>query len=225
LNKLHTHVRDIALARNLNFTFYRFLHILDRRISLPNEVFIGDHSLFSELLLEQFLITSQHRGFIDIGAKVGLWTSQLAKRCSEVHAFETHPQSYAILKRNTKKHNHVTLYRCALGEENGLKDFFVHTQPSRNSFVIKSEDYIGTIKVPIRTLDSFNFNNVDLIKIDTEGYELPILKGGQQTIRREKPQLYIEIHLPEQITRIGQLLQEWGYSYVIYNLKIDYNQC
>ena len=44
----------------------------------------------------------------------------------------------------------------------------------------------------MKTLDSFNFTNVDLIKIDVEGYENDILQGALHTIQYNKPVLVIE---------------------------------
>ena len=157
--------------------------------------------------------------FVDVGAKYGVWTLRLAKRFSQVHAFEPNPESFSLLERNTNRLKNINLYACALGEESGLTDFYIHERPGYSSFVIKYEDHIRTITVPVRTLDSFCFRNVGLIKIDTEGYELPVLKGGKDTIGREKPQLYIELHVLQQKSLIFKLLKEFGYTYSTYYLR------
>jgi len=44
----------------------------------------------------------------------------------------------------------------------------------------------------MKTLDSFAFDSVDIIKIDAEGYELPVLQGAKKTILRNKPWIQIE---------------------------------
>ena len=44
----------------------------------------------------------------------------------------------------------------------------------------------------MKTLDSFGFEAVDFIKIDVEGYELPMIRGGEQTIKACKPNIVIE---------------------------------
>jgi methyltransferase, FkbM family len=49
-----------------------------------------------------------------------------------------------------------------------------------------------TIQVPVRTLDSFNLDNVGLIKIDVEGNELKTLQGAEQTIKNSMPFVYFE---------------------------------
>ncbi|RWD13572.1 MAG: FkbM family methyltransferase, partial [Mesorhizobium sp.] len=43
-----------------------------------------------------------------------------------------------------------------------------------------------------RMLDSFGLAGIDFLKIDVEGFEKPILEGGEQTIRRERPVIIIE---------------------------------
>ena len=44
----------------------------------------------------------------------------------------------------------------------------------------------------MKTLDSFAFDSVDIIKIDAEGYELPVLQGAKETISRNRPWIQVE---------------------------------
>ena len=56
---------------------------------------------------------------------------------------------------------------------------------------------INPIEVEIDTLDNIFYNNninVDFIKIDTEGYEYNILKGGEKTIKKYKPIIQLEFN-------------------------------
>jgi hypothetical protein len=66
--------------------------------------------------------------------------------------------------------------------------------------------------VPIRTLDSYEFDNVGLIKIDVEGFEEKVLRGGVKTIARCKPILYIEDDRPELSGSLRKFITELGYS-------------
>jgi hypothetical protein len=50
----------------------------------------------------------------------------------------------------------------------------------------------GEGDIPLKTLDSFGFEEVDFIKIDVEGYELSVVKGAKETLLREKPFMVIE---------------------------------
>jgi hypothetical protein len=50
-----------------------------------------------------------------------------------------------------------------------------------------------SVRVPTRCLDSFNFDTVDLIKIDVEGHEYQVVKGALKTIQRCRPAVVVEI--------------------------------
>ena len=51
----------------------------------------------------------------------------------------------------------------------------------------------GTETIQVKTLDSYNFKNVDIIKMDVEGYELFALEGARETIERCLPVVQLEI--------------------------------
>jgi FkbM family methyltransferase len=70
---------------------------------------------------------------------------------------------------------------------------------------------IGRV-VKVRTLDSFNLQNVTMIKIDVEGMEPAVLRGGEKTIRRDRPVIYAETWGPEEHTAISAVLNPWGYQ-------------
>jgi hypothetical protein len=48
-------------------------------------------------------------------------------------------------------------------------------------------------KIKVTTLDSKNFQNISFIKLDVEGMEIEVLEGGIETIKRERPVIFIEI--------------------------------
>lgn len=69
--------------------------------------------------------------------------------------------------------------------------------------------------VEVKTLDSFNLNDVDLIKIDVEGHEKRVLVGSLDTISRCKPILLIEIeqrHIDYDINEIFSFIENLGYQ-------------
>jgi hypothetical protein len=82
----------------------------------------------------------------------------------------------------------------------------------------------------MRTLDSYDLRNVDFLKIDTEGYEFFVLKGGEKTIRRDQPCVIVE-QRPDHGRAYGvsdteavALLESWGAS-VIEEICEDYIMC
>lgn len=152
------------------------------------------------------------RQAIDIGANVGLWTMELVDNFDHVHSFEPVPDFASCLHKNTKTNNY-TLYPVALGNKETMIDMIITPGNTGHSHI--DPDSVGSGLVPMHTLDSFNFNNIDLIKVDCEGYEVPILHGAKQTLLRNKPIVIVEQqdHEYQQDMKdlpAVQLLEDWG---------------
>jgi FkbM family methyltransferase len=67
------------------------------------------------------------------------------------------------------------------------------------------------MEIPLRTLDSFQFEKVGFIKIDVEGHELEVLRGAAKTIQRYHPHLLIEVR-EDNLMQLSALLNDWGYA-------------
>lgn len=138
---------------------------------------------------------------IDIGANYGSYTLlPMLDDTLTVHAFEPIPRVFMALTRNVLLNNitnNVSLYPIALWNTDGKIMFniceskiMVHTGGSAIDVNGKKK---GTkIEVETRKLDSYNFEQVDIIKIDVEGAELMVLQGAIETLERCKPS-YIQL--------------------------------
>jgi FkbM family methyltransferase len=119
---------------------------------------------------------------LDAGANVGIFSIFVAVKYprSTIYAFEPTPSTFEALNENAKYYPNITVFNCALGEENKQASIV----PMGNS----GGNYIGEggIPVEIKTVDSFGLP-VNFFKIDTEGYEANILKGATMTIKQYKP--------------------------------------
>jgi len=78
---------------------------------------------------------------------------------------------------------------------------------------------IGKGNIPLKTLDSFDFSDIDMIKIDVEGFEEEILAGALKTIEKNKPVLVIEQQKHEykndrEETPAIKILESWGYKVI-----------
>ena len=133
---------------------------------------------------------------IDIGGHVGFWANSLSSRFSAVHSFEPNPNTFKCLIKN--KCRNVTAYNFGLGAKKDKK-FLTHPEQAtisdlpQNSgnWEMHDEDLEGTYPVMITTLDSLDLKP-DFIKIDVQGFELHVLKGGRKTIKKYKPVMCIE---------------------------------
>jgi len=154
-------------------------------------------SLQYDSCIEPFLkpLLSPGQTAIDIGAYIGGYAGPFVKFVFPggiVHAFEPNPEPFACLLRNCPEalcHN-VALGRCA-----GTA-FFHEDKINRGASFILTDSIADSpaISIPICTLDSFGIKNVRLIKIDVEGMELDVLRGGIDTIMDSRPVMYLEIN-------------------------------
>lgn len=151
----------------------------------------------------------QFRTALDVGAHCGLWSMQLVKRFEIVHAFEPVAEHRLCFAANLDG-NFAELHPCALGEKDGMISIHTADTSSGDSWVDGAGD------IPMKRLDDFELQDVDFIKIDTEGHELFVLRGGEETIRRCKPCLIVEQkpghgkHFGIGDTDAIPLLQSWG---------------
>ena len=153
------------------------------------------------------------RNALDIGANVGEWARPLAKRFDKVICFEPNPNFRNCFEKNINEDN-VILHPYGLSThahtaEQGQNDTHLN-------FVIgDTAPRDGDIEC--RSLDSFELTDVDYIKIDVDGFEVPVLRGAEQTLRRNNPVINIEMKerkRPKIVQKCRKLLQKYGYSFV-----------
>lgn len=125
--------------------------------------------------------------FVDIGAHVGTYSLTFAEKCAEVVSFEPCPRTFNYLCANIALRGleyKVTPHRVALGSEEGTTNFHIRSTDGGGNTCVKLNDVeYPTIRVPVRTLDSFGIRNIGLIKIDVEGFEKNTLQGALETLK------------------------------------------
>ncbi len=151
---------------------------------------------------------------LDIGGHCGLWSRPMAAVFAAVHAFEPVLAHRECFLRNMKwfEIQNAVLHDEALGDHDGVVR--LHTGPSSSGDTYVKDD--GEHSARMVTLDSFGLTNVDFIKLDCEGFEFFAIKGGEQTIRRDKPCVIVE-QKPNKGKQFGlgdhdavELLRSWG---------------
>jgi FkbM family methyltransferase len=129
---------------------------------------------------------------IDVGAHVGLWSYYMAKDFARVVCFEPMPAHVECWNVNMADVTNAELWEYALGFEDGFAHIATRTPDSSGDTGITHPDTPGAVEVPIKCLDFFNFDDVGFIKIDCEGFEEFVLRGGEQTLLRCKPVVLVE---------------------------------
>lgn len=144
-----------------------------------------------EDLLNKFGIDSKI--VFDVGANIG----QTALNYSEIFpkavifSFEPFEDAFRSLERNTRHLQSVRRFKMALGETVAHKDVRIHDEEYSylNSLKTVNENQserASEERITMSTLNDFcntnEIDEIDLLKIDTEGYELEVLKGGEELL-------------------------------------------
>ena len=140
-------------------------------------------------LLSATNICKNFRNCIDIGAHYGLMSYHMSKSFNKVYSFEIHNDIRKCLEMNMKKFNcnNVEIYPYGAGNTN--KKVGLNFSP--NTFGTHVDEDAEPV-AEVRAIDSFNFTDIDFIKIDAEGYEPLIIDGAMKTIKKYKPIILYE---------------------------------
>lgn len=170
---------------------------------------------------------------LDIGANIGRFAITARKLFpeAEIYAFEPLPECLDAAKLVMHGDRHFTAMNVALGLEPGDATFHRNAASPSSSFLAVTRTHTASfpgtgdtadVRVSVETLDrmatTLNFATPMLVKIDVQGYEEQVLRGGEATIRRasvllvetsfetlyEGQSLYEQIHA---------LLQSWGFEF------------
>jgi FkbM family methyltransferase len=146
------------------------------------------------------LFSAPQGSFIDVGANIGYFSLVAAKYYSHVVAFEpsraTSSQFEHNLKLNPGLAAKITLHKMALGSEAGQSSLFrPMDQPLAASLrpVREMQSVIETVSV--NTLDNMitRQDEISFLKLDVEGAEFEVLKGGEQVIQQYRPAVLCEL--------------------------------
>ena len=187
-----------------------------------NDVYIGSmldrFGEFSEdevSVFRQFLRPGMT--VVEVGANIGSHTVPIAQfvgPSGRVIAFEPQRITFQTLCANLalNRIENVRAYWAALGKEKG--DIAVPplaTDAIQNFGGYSLEKARVGEQVRLATLDEFDLSHCHLLKIDVEGMEADVLRGGVETIRRHSPLIYLENDRREKSPVLIGTLFELGY--------------
>ena len=191
----------LLFARTVFYKFNKLLYQLSLRgIGILN--YESDKLSGEEYFIEHHVSKIRKGVVFDVGANVGKY-SKFIKRMNQdidIFAFEPHPATYQRLVKNVDGVDMKT-YNVGVGASEGSLYLYDYADKDGSSHVSLYKDVIEQIhkgqaiahEVRIISLDAFviehNIERVGLLKIDTEGHELEVLKGFEQCIRDNKVDL------------------------------------
>ena len=138
---------------------------------------------------------------LDVGANIGLTALRMSAAVGygRVYAFEPDPENYSELLSHvhTNHVRNITALQYALGTGEGTGSLRRPAPGNRGCNWVDTVEVEGPNEVRIATVDDFcegeGLSRIDLIKIDTEGAELAVLRGARMAIDRWKPRLFLEV--------------------------------
>lgn len=208
-----------------------------RQVFLPAICEVSDHDPTYAAKLASLLRkpSGSPKTFIDAGACRGDFTAFLvgAFPGASVYALEPDPALCQVVSQRFRGMANVHAWQLALQENRGSAKLHVHADPGTSSLLPRpahgpryyhhSDRVLATIEVPALSLDQFiaerGATSIALLKLDTQGAELSILRGARKALeRRTVDAIYTEFFVVphyEGAPLLGDLiafLATFGYS-------------
>ncbi len=130
---------------------------------------------------------------VQAGGNLGIFPKYLARHFRTILTFEPEPTLFAHLSANAPEQNIIRM-QAALGEKPGLVSMACSRRGDHGPVHEGLTHVAGEGSIPMLRLDDFELPYLDLLMLDLEGYELYALRGAEQTIRRCRPLVVVEIN-------------------------------
>lgn len=175
-----------------------------------------DNTFYEHQLLEKARSLGLKGVYVDIGANIGNHSIYFNRFCNstKVYSFEIDETIFAILKNNLEHNCEEGTYHL---EDIGILDKkgFVDLSDTNhlNAGMTKIVNVDGTAR-KVDTLDNVmqGVDNIALIKIDVEGFELQIIQGAQHILATQSPVIFAELATKDEFKQFKKAVAEFGYS-------------
>ena len=125
---------------------------------------------------------------IQAGGSCGLYPRLLAETFKTVYTFEPQALSFYCLEQNCQLDN-IFAFHAALGQRHAQLKLKVNGLCNAGEARFTDD---GTYSVPIFKIDDLALEKCDFIQLDVETYELPALRGAEETIKKHLPVISCE---------------------------------
>ncbi len=171
--------------------------------------------------------------YVDVGSHIGFELLIAASKISKgkLIGFEPTPHTFSELQQNIRANNleaRVQLFAAAVSNHVGKVSFLVESESELNHIVQSKQD-ASVITVPSETLHSFTrkqkLQRIHLLKIDTEGAELLVLRGAKQLLAEQRIDcILFEVNsgitvFGNSITDLLKYLEQ--YDYLLYSIDTE----
>ena len=202
-----------VLGRPVNFLYSTDVND-DFRIDCRSN--FTEYELISRIF---FFITSKSaKTILDIGAYSGIYsiTAALANPQSHILAFEPNPEIFTLAEINFKINNlskRVSLMPLALSDHLGKERLYFNVSGWESATASLNKNGDNFIEVDVSTIDFVARDlDVDLIKIDVEGFEGTVFSGGLDMLNKSHPIILSEVLTQQNMLAQSQVLSRFGYG-------------
>ena len=180
------------------------------------------------------LLGKEPQTIFDVGANIGYVTFQFRKRfnSANIYSFEPNPTVFSKLSQSFLKDKKVHPLNRGVGATNGILNFYKNNNSGTSSFLKPSTFHLKNlartfeeINIEIINLTDYcmqnSLKNVDILKLDIEGFEIEALKGFTTFLIQKKVDIiYLEVNLSELYENqpvIDDVISFlFGYKYLLY---------
>ena len=188
------------------------------RYQLPLRYFYSQRTnkLDYEMVYVSNLLKEKRR-FLDIGANIGMYSFHFKNSFQHIDAFE--PLKEISYRLEYFQNESLKVHNCALSNKKGEFKIYIpyllgKAVASLASLEKRNGDYKVRI-VKVDKIDNYDFEDVDLIKIDVEGHEEYVIEGSLNVIQKNMPILIVEIeqrHIKKPIDEVFQSILKLNYK-------------
>jgi FkbM family methyltransferase len=155
--------------------------------------------------IQRGTLLTKNTVFLDVGAYRGDVTRQmfLDSEIDKAILFEANKESYLALTNLFSNNKQVDIIHTAMGDQEGMIEFHCDSDPATGSVLSyqHSSDDLATIQrqsVSLTTIDRYCTEHplsqrISVIKTDTQGFDLRVLKGAEKTLALHRPWLIVEL--------------------------------
>ncbi len=192
--------------------------LLPVRYQLPLRYFYSQkaNKLDAEMAYVSNLLKEKRR-FLDIGANIGIYSFHFKDSFKSIDAFE--PLKEISYRLEHFQNPSFKVHNCALSNKKGeFKIYIPYLSGKAISSLASLEKRNGDCEVrtiKVDKIDNYDFDDVDLIKIDVEGHEEYVIEGARNVIKKNMPILIVEIeqrHLKKKINEVFQSILKLNYD-------------
>ena len=165
---------------------------------------------------------------IQAGGNVGIFPVGLSQHFDEVVTFEPVPEIYECLLKNIEPYENIKPFNHGLGESKYSAKVDWEQKGNSGGTKIKNSES-GSLSV-VR-LDDFEYDQVDMLWLDIEGFEHKALLGAKELIRKHSPVIILENKgfIPEYPSGVdgSDEFREWventfGYKHILRSMRDDF---